>query len=241
MLQCLDYAPVLTLLGLIAEVAALNVVLGIDNAVIIAIACQPLPPERRGSVLLIGVGFAVALRFALTFPVSEILIATPGLKLAAALLLIVIAARSLYNLAGARGKDEPGGGAIAAWTHARVWRSVIAVIGLDAVMSLDNIIATASVAKGSATLLFLGLGLSIPAIMFGSLALANLFDHWPILRLAGAVLLGWIAGEMAAGDPLTRVWLAHNVPALVDLLPALCACYVFLIGHPATVEACRDE
>jgi YjbE family integral membrane protein len=237
-----DYTSILTLLGVAFEVAALNVALGVDNAVIIAMACQPLPQERRGQVLLIGVVSAIALRFALTFPVSAFLLVLPGLKLAAALLLIVIAARSLYELAEPPVAAESAqGGAMAAWTKAQVWRSVLVVICLDAVMSLDNIIATASVAEGAPILLFLGLALSIPAIMYGSLVLTNLFDDWPILKLAGAVLLGWIAGQMAASDPLIRGWLAQNAPVLAELLPALCACYVYLVGHLATSEASRGD
>jgi predicted tellurium resistance membrane protein TerC len=107
-------------------------------------------------------------------------------------------------------------------------------------MSLDNIAATAAVAEGNAVLILFGLCLSIPAVMFGSVLVVKIFEGWPILRLSGAVLLGWVAGQIAGEDILARPWMTREAPALPALLPALCACYVFLVGHSPTVSRCRQ-
>jgi predicted tellurium resistance membrane protein TerC len=70
--------------------------------------------------------------------------------------------------------------------------------------------------------------------MYGSFVLTRMFDEWPILILAGAVLLGWIAGQMAASDDLVSAWISRQAPALTVVLPALCACYVYVAGGAST-------
>ena len=87
---------------------------------------------------------------------------------------------------------------------ARFWETVLIVIVADIVMSLDNVIALVSVSQGSVPLLILGLILSVPALIYGSLALTKMLDELPFLVTGGAVLLGWVAGQMAASDTLDQ-------------------------------------
>ena len=239
-----DLGAMIAPIGAAIEVAALNILLGADNAVLIALACQPLTVERRKRVLVSGVVGAVAFRFVLSVGAVTLLASLPGLRLTGAVILIVIAMHSLTDFhqraAGMESlpdNDRRGSSRL----DSRFWQAVLAVIATDAVMSLDNIVATAAVAQGSAGLILFGLVLSIPAVMFGSFLLTQVFDEWPILRLSGAVLLGWIAGQMAAADVLIGPWMARETPALANLLPALCACYVYVVGHGATVIRCRAE
>ncbi len=82
-----------------------------------------------------------------------------------------------------------------------VWRAVRTIAIADAVMSLDNVIAIAAAANGSFWLILFGLVLSIPLIVFGAGLVTIVIDRFPILVWAGAVLLGWVAGELAASDP----------------------------------------
>jgi predicted tellurium resistance membrane protein TerC len=79
--------------------------------------------------------------------------------------------------------------------------------------------------------------LSIPALMYGSLVMTKMMDEWPALIVLGAVLLGWIAGQMAASDDLVGTWVARQAPALAIVLPALCACYVYAIGRLSAKRA----
>ncbi|MBV8108755.1 MAG: YjbE family putative metal transport protein [Hyphomicrobiales bacterium] len=239
-----DLGGMIAPIGAAIEVAALNILLGADNAVLIALACQPLAAERRKRVLVSGVVGAVAFRFVLSLGAIALLASLPGLRLAGAVILIVIAMLSLTDfhrraadMESPADNDGPGSSKL----DPRFWQAVLAVIATDAVMSLDNIVATAAVAQGSAALILFGLVLGIPAVMFGSVLLTKVFDEWPILRLSGAVLLGWIAGQMAAADVLIGPWMARETPALANLLPALCACYVYVVGHGPTVVRCRAE
>ena len=70
----------------------------------------------------------------------------------------------------------------------------------DAVMSLDNAIAIAAAAKGNFTLIVIGLVISIPIIVFGATLISKLLDRFHWLGMVGAALIGWIAGEVMAGD-----------------------------------------
>jgi hypothetical protein len=59
--------------------------------------------------------------------------------------------------------------------------AVRTILIADLVMSLDNVIAVAAAAKGSTTLLILGLAISIPLVIFGSTLMIKLMgplsDH----------------------------------------------------------------
>ncbi len=222
----------LSMIGAAIELAALDLLLGADNAVAVALACRPLPPQLRKRVLLVGVAGAIMLRFGLMLLVSALLI-VPVLRLAAAAFLLWIAVRLLDGARGAGGDPLVDADPISpAPVAVGLFESVLVVIAVDAVMSLDNIVALVSVAQGNAALLILGLILSVPALMYGSLILTKMFDQWPGLAVAGAVLLGWIAGQMAASDDLISAWVSRQAPALTVVLPALCACYVYVMGHP---------
>ena len=88
--------------------------------------------------------------------------------------------------------------------------AVRTILIADLVMSLDNVIAVAAAAKGSTALLIIGLAISIPLVVFGSKLLLKLMDRWPVIITIGAALLGWVAGEMAVGDPLVKDWVDAN-------------------------------
>jgi Integral membrane protein TerC family len=69
-------------------------------------------------------------------------------------------------------------------------------------MSLDNIIAIAAVARGRHLLLALGLAVSIPIVIAGSAIILALMKRFPILVWGGAGILGWVAGDIFASDPV---------------------------------------
>jgi YjbE family integral membrane protein len=233
----LDFAVILSTLGSAIELGVLDLLLGADNAVVIALACQPLPPRSRKRVLLIGVAGAILLRFGLMVSMSALLI-VPALRLAAAVFLLWVAVRLITapkeaNHAALTDSNKTS----FARSPTRLGESVLIVIAADAIMSLDNVVAVVSVAQGNATLLLLGLLLSIPALMYGSFVMTKMIDEWPVLIVLGAVLLGWIAGQMAVSDDLIGAWVTRQAPALAVVLPALCACYVYVIGRLSAQRA----
>jgi len=175
----------------VGKIIWINVLLSGDNALVIALACRGLEPRQRLWGMIFGAAAAVVLRIIFTFIVAT-LMALPFLKLAGGLALIVIAAKLLVP----EDEDEEG---VASASH--LWAAVQIVVVADIVMSLDNVIAVAAAANGSAPLLVLGLAISIPLIVAGAALIMALLTRLPILVWAGAALLGWISGEVIASDP----------------------------------------
>jgi YjbE family integral membrane protein len=178
------------------EIIWINILLSGDNAVVIALACRSLPEGQRKLGVIFGSGAAVALRVVFTVLVVELL-DLPFVRIAGGVLLLWIGVR----LASA---EEPQREIAQANT---LWSAIRIVAVADAVMSLDNMMAVAAAAKGSKLLILLGLALSIPVLVFGSTLVLALFNRFPVLIWAGAVLLGWIAGDLIGTDPDLAAWL----------------------------------
>jgi YjbE family integral membrane protein len=228
----LDFGALLSALATVIELAALNLLLGADNAVLIALVCRPLPIDLRRTVLFIGLGGAIVLRVALAAVVNELLY-VPALRLVAAIFLIRIAI-GLFDVPKGLNRDaSPDAEALSPQiARERLWEAALIVVAADLVMSLDNIVALVAVSQGNMALLVFGLVLSVPALLYGTAALSRMLDQWPFFVVIGAMVLGWIAGQIAISDDLVNVWISRQAPALTIVAPLLCACYVYLVGPP---------
>ena len=183
-------------LGLL-EIIGVNIILSGDNAVVIALAARSLPKSQQRAAIVIGSGAAIVLRVILT-TVAARLLALPYLKLAGSLLLIWIGVQLLLPDA-----DNEASGTSASGHLVGAVRTILIA---DLVMSLDNVIAVAAAAHGNLLLLILGLGISIPLIVFGSTALLRVMERWPIVITLGAGLLGYVAGDMLLSEPVLEAW-----------------------------------
>lgn len=175
----------------VGKIIWINVLLSGDNALVIALACRGLEPRQRLWGMILGAAAAVFLRIIFTGIVVT-LMELPYLKLVGGLALIVIAAKLLVP-------EREGEDGIKSASH--LWAAVQIVVVADIVMSLDNVIAVAAAANGSVPLLILGLAVSVPLIVAGAALIMALLTRLPILVWAGAILLGWIAGDVIATDP----------------------------------------
>jgi len=178
--------------GKLFEIIMLNIVLSGDNAVVIALACRALPPEQRTKGIALGAGVAVVLRVVFTVLIASLL-NMPFLHIVGAALLVWIAVKLIIE------DGESDADSITA--SSKLWKAVQTVAIADIVMSLDNVLAIAAVAKDSIPLLVAGLVISIPLIVLGASLITSLLTRFPILVWAGAALLGWVAGEMFDSDP----------------------------------------
>ena len=175
----------------IAQIVWINVLLSGDNAVVIALACRGLPENQRRTGVLAGAGAAIGLRVIFTFLIVQLL-ALPYLKLISGLLLLWIAVKLIT--------DEDDHSNIE--TSSSLWKAVRTIAIADAVMSLDNVVAIAAVAKDSMLLIVIGLLISMPLIVFGSTATLSLINRFPAIVWLGAAMLGWVAGDLILSDPL---------------------------------------
>jgi YjbE family integral membrane protein len=171
------------------EIIWINILLSGDNAILIALACRQLPLKQRRWGVFLGALGGVILRVLFTLLIVQIM-GIPYLKALGALLLLLIAVKLLI--------DETEHSDVAA--KPSLMEAVVAIIMADAVMSLDNVLAIAAAARGSTNLIVFGLALSVPIVMFGAGFLLKALESFPALVWAGAGLLGWVAGDMAATD-----------------------------------------
>lgn len=188
----------------VGQIILIDILLGGDNAVVIALACRSLPPEQRTKGIIWGTAGAIILRVIL-IGFALALLAVPYLKLVGAALLIWIGVKLLIP------EDEDEHSNIQ--SSDKLWGAVKTVIVADLVMSVDNVIAIAGAAQGAGeehqmALVIFGLLVSIPIIVWGSQLVLKLMDRFPMIITVGGMLLGWIAGTMA-----------HTDPAVVDYLP----------------------
>ena len=191
----------------LGQIIIIDILLGGDNAVVIALACRKLPPAQRAKGIIWGTAGAIVLRVIL-IAFAMTLLALPFLKFVGALLLVWIGVKLLAP-------DEDGHGDIQ--TSDKLLAAIKTIIVADLVMSVDNVIAIAGAAQNAGEhqmlLVVLGLLISIPIIVWGSQLVIKLMDRFPMIITFGGMLLGWIAGGMLVTDP------AFVNPAIVDWMP----------------------
>lgn len=187
-LQTLSWAAVF-------QIILIDILLGGDNAVVIALACRNLAPKQRMQGILWGTAGAIILRVVLiSFALT--LLNIPFLKVVGGVLLVWIGIKLLIP-------EDDGHGNIKGNTS--IAAAVKTIIIADFVMSLDNVIAIAGAAQNAHAdhqigLVAFGLIISVPIIIWGSTLVLKLIDRYPLVITAGAALLGWIAGGMLITD-----------------------------------------
>src|SRR5262245_52783720 len=183
-----------------------NIILSGDNAVVIALAARSLPPHQQKQAVFWGAAAAVVLRIVLTIVAVELL-KLPYLKLIGGALLFWIAVKLLVP-------EDDDGDDVASSAH--LWGAIKTILIADLVMSLDNVIAVAAVAKGSSVLVVLGLVISIPPGVYGATLLMKLMDRYPVIVTIGAALIGFVGGEMLVTDPVVIDWFKQNAHWMID-------------------------
>lgn len=205
------------------EIVLINVLLSGDNAVVIAMASQNLPPHQRKRAVWWGALAAVGLRCVLTFAALSLL-ATPYLQAAGALLLFYIAVKLLLDAEGDAAGPHPKSKAKS------LGQAIRTIVMADFVMSLDNVLAIAAVAKGEPVLILLGIALSIPMIIWGSQMIGALLRKYPVFVYLGAGLLGYTAGGMFVHDAgMHELWFREAALA-ADAIPLFSVPIVIILG-----------
>lgn len=186
-----------------AQAAFINLVLSADNAVVMALVTRALPGRAQWQALAWGALAVVLARVGLTLAAAYLL-TWPLLKMIGALLLFGIAVRLL-----AQGTDD------APIAQApSLFKAVQVILVADLVMSLDNVLSVAAAAQDQRAALIAGLAVSIPLVIFFAVGLSRLMARWPVIIIAGAALLGWVAGGLLVSDPLWQAWVDAKLPWL---------------------------
>ena len=168
-----------------------NVLLSGDNAVVIAMAARGLPARQQKKAIVFGSGAAIVMRIVLTL-IAVKMLGLPWLKLVGGIALLWIGANLMSEEEEQHDQEARPIG---------IGAAVRTILVADLVMSLDNVLAVAAAAQGNTPLLVIGLAVSIPLIVFGSTIILKVMERFPVIIVAGAALLGWLAGEMMLTDP----------------------------------------
>lgn len=179
----------LQFLWALLAIILIDVVLGGENALVIAMASKQLPDHLRRRAILWGTFGAVGVRFACVAALTYLLM-IPGLRLVGGLALIYIA----WKLTQGNKEHDVK----AATTF---WGAMGTIVMADAVMGLDNALAIAGAANGNWILIIIGLLVSVPIILFGSTLVSRILDKYPRTIYLGAFVLYLVAGKMIVHEP----------------------------------------
>ena len=203
----------------ILQIIAIDIILGGDNAIVIALACKNLPDKQRKLGIFYGAMGAIILRVIMVFFATTLLLIS-GLKIIGGLLLLWIGVKLIL--------DNNSDSTFNVNQEKNLLGAVKTIIIADFVMSLDNSVAIAAAANGNMYLVVFGLLLSIPIIIWGSSIILKIIDRFPIIIYVGSALLGWIAGGMIQTD----VFFERNLSLIMpnSLFPILGSAFVLIFG-----------
>ena len=180
----------------------LEIVLGIDNIIFIAILVGKLPPEQRGSGRIVGLGLAMVTRILLLlslfwimkltkplFTITEFSISGRDLVLIlGGLFLLVKSTLEIHSSVADEEEDSKDGGK----SHANFLVVVSEIAVLDIVFSLDSVITAVGMAE-HIEIMIIAVILAVGVMMIASKTISDFVDNNPtikVLALAFLVLVG---------------------------------------------------
>ncbi|MED4787803.1 TerC family protein [Bacillus atrophaeus] len=197
-------------------IIGIDLILGGDNAVVIAMACRNLPEKQRQKAIIFGTFIAVAMRVVLT-SAAVYLLKVPFLQCAGGVFLLYLGYQLLIEK-----KDTQH-----VKSSTSLWKAIRTIVLADLFMSLDNVIAVAGASHGDLFLVMVGLFVSVPIIIWGSKLIHIALNRVPLLIYAGSGLLAYTGGEMIVRDQKLSYFMAQH--SLVEtLLPVLTVVFVIL-------------
>jgi YjbE family integral membrane protein len=193
------------------QIIAIDILLGGDNAIVIALASRNLPEKQRNKAIFLGTGLAIVVRVVLTI-VAVYLLNIPFLYLAGGILLLIIAYKLILE------EDEE----LDVKAGKNLSDAVKTIVFADIAMGLDNVLAIAGAAHGNIILVVIGLLVSVPIIIWGSKIILHFMERFPVLIYIGSGVLAFTAAGMIIEEKVLHSVFADNTMLEYGL-------YLFLI------------
>jgi YjbE family integral membrane protein len=200
-------------------IIGIDIILGGDNAVVIALASRKLPEQKRNIAIVLGTTLAIFIRILLTVAVV-ILLKIPFLQLVGGCILLWISLKLLVQ------KEETGA---SIKSETSLWKAVQTIVIADVVMGLDNVIAIAGAAHGHTSLVVFGFLFSVPIIILGSKLILYAMERYSFLIYIGGALLAYTAGKMISEEQQIH-YLHDSVAAWKPMFPFITAASIVLLG-----------
>lgn len=206
----------LEIISSVLIIIGIDLILGGDNAIVIALACRNLPEKDRNKAIIIGTGLAIVLRSVLTIG-ALYLLQVPFLQFIGGLLLLWIAFQLLNNQSDNQTKIT---------SNVTIGSVVKTIIFADLVMGLDNVIAVAGAAKGNIYLVIFGLLISVPIVIWGSKLILFIIERFPTFIYFGAGILAYTAGTMILAEERLE-YFYMSIPLITKFVPVIAIFVVF--------------
>lgn len=197
----------------LTQIIIADVVLSGDNALVIGMAASSLRPDLRKKAILFGITMAIVLR--IIFAVgTTFLLGIPGLKTVGGLALLWISWSLYREIRGhpdhnhAALTDVAVEGELAQDQGKALMKALFAITVADVSMSIDNVLAVASIGRHDLNVLVFGIVLAIILMAFFASVVAWILVRFRWISYIGIALLLYIAYELIHED-----W-----PATMELL-----------------------
>ncbi|PEJ60904.1 hypothetical protein CN692_01520 [Bacillus sp. AFS002410] len=201
-------------------IVIIDIVLGGDNAIVIALACRKLPYKQRNIAIIFGSITAIVLRIILTIGAIYVL-KVPFLHLIGGILLLYIACKLIIQ-------EEDNLSSIK--ENYTVFHAIRTIVFADLVMGIDNVLAIAGASNGKPSLVIIGLSISIPIIIWGSKVVLWFLERYPILSFVGASVLSITASKMLIDEPAINAYInGRNDMELI--VSSSCVIFTIIIGY----------
>jgi len=184
----MDFSQIAVLLPILLQVLLIDLVLAGDNAVVIGLAVNGLPPAQRRSAIWAGIAGATVIRIGFAL-IALRMLAIIGLTLAGGILLLWVAWKSARELRGAA-HIEAGA------APERLRAAIIKIIVADISMSLDNVLAVAGAARQHPAMLALGLLVSVGLMGVAANLVAKLLTKFRWLAWVGLAIVLYVSLSM---------------------------------------------
>ncbi|MDO8451151.1 MAG: TerC family protein [Rhodoferax sp.] len=192
--------------------AALEIVLGIDNIIFISILVGRLPQEKRDLARRLGLGFAMVSRIALLFSLAWVMTLTTPLfsivgqeisgrdliLLGGGLFLLYKASHEIFLEVEAHQPKEVSAGADSVKTGANVFWGTIVQIGIvDIVFSLDSVITAVGMVDNIGVMVAAVIA-SVAVMMFAAKPIGEFVDRHPSIKVLALAFLTMVGTLLVA-------------------------------------------
>ncbi len=201
----------------LTQIIIADIVLSGDNALVIGMAASSLRPDLRKKAIMFGIALAIVLR--IIFAVgTTFLLGIPGLKTVGGLALVWISWSLYRQIRGQAGQPEmtPENAIpeveLAADQRAALIKALFAITVADVTMSIDNVLAVASIGRHDINLLIFGIVLAIILMAFFASIIAWVLVRFAWISYVGIALLLYIAWQLIYEDwPAVMVLIENSL------------------------------
>lgn len=197
----------------------IDIVLAGDNALVIGMAANKLPPDLRKKAIFWGTFGAIAIRF-ISVAALTYLLMIPGLRAIGAAALIWIGWKLVFD----HGEHDVK-------ASDTFWGAIWTIVVADAVMGIDNALGIAAAAQGNWILIIAGLLISVPIILFGANLVSKVLERWPDTVFLGSFVLFAVAFLMLMKEPLLLEWWSNLELWTAKVLPWTAALVITAVQY----------